>query len=66
MTKQENIEKAYGRRWNSVKKHVDEEGWFPDYILGNAIWVLSECERKYDENDVMMWRIASLMENGAK
>lgn len=58
-TKQEIIKQAYGERWEFVKDYVDENGWFPDSILGDAIWVLSECEREFINNE-LHWRITSL------
>jgi hypothetical protein len=59
MEKQEVIKKAYGDRWEFLKDNVDENGWFPDSILGDSIWVLSECERTFI-NDQLHWRMSSL------
>jgi len=40
---------------DAVKEHCDKDGWFPDIILGNSIWVLSLCERKMVEGK-LYWK----------
>jgi len=59
MDKQEAIKQAYGERWEFLKENIDENGWFPDSILGDSIWVLSECERTFINNE-LHWRMSSL------
>lgn len=56
----EELQEAYGDRWPEVKDHVDSEGWFPDDILGDEYWVLSECERKCGHDDKIYWRTTNL------
>lgn len=55
MSRQEIFAEVYGGYWSIVKNHVDDDGWFPDSILGESIWVLSICEREYI-NGQMCWR----------
>lgn len=60
MTKQEYIKQQYGSYWNIVKYHVDGNGWFPDEILGDAIWPLSNCTKKLNHKGELVWRITTL------
>lgn len=61
--KEKAIREAYGERYEHLKHHLDENGWFPDEILGEEIWVLSECERRIDHSTFVtdvFWRISGL------
>ena len=41
----------------SVAQYMDNDGWFPDSILGNSIWVLSYCIKE-DRNGELYWKFA--------
>lgn len=61
--KEKAIREAYGERYEGLKQHLDENGWFPDEILGEEIWVLSECERRVEHKTFItdvFWRISGL------
>lgn len=62
MTKQEAVKQAYGSQYDFLKP--DENGWFKDDVLGNSeelsVWVLSECERKWNDDNELVWRLTSI------
>lgn len=61
--KEKAIREAYGERYEGLKQHLDENGWFPDEVLGEEIWVLSECERRVEHKTFVtdvFWRISGL------
>lgn len=53
------IKQACGHRYQFMKDHMDENGWFPDSILGDAIWPLSVCSKTW-KNGQLFWRMSSL------
>lgn len=55
MYEQYGLDRVEGHK-QSVKAHSDEEGWFPDSILGESMWALSLCERKIKEDGKLYWR----------
>lgn len=56
-----NIQDAYTEEhWDEVKNHVDQDGWFPDTILGDSIWVLRWCTRELRSDGIIYWRSQKL------
>lgn len=50
--KQDTIEQEC---YNLVKKYMDEDGWFPDSVLGQSFWALTYCTRK-QVGDEIYWK----------
>lgn len=50
------FEEKYGENVFGSLKHSDEDGWFPDHVLGDDIWVLTFCEKKMIDHK-LYWRL---------
>lgn len=53
------FKELYAEHWDSIKDHVDENGCFPDKILGEEIWPLWMC-CKFRKDGKLWWQHTEL------